>query len=82
MNFDDKSENKAVISQIEEKLRSQFNPYILSVVETPAPSPRKIVRKGPRKTGMDIAGGYDNKGYIVLEEILGTAFIEIAINCG
>ena len=31
---------------------------------------------------MDIEGGYDNKGYIVLEEILGTAFIMIAINCG
>ena len=35
-----------------------------------------------RKTGMDVPGGYANKGYICLFEAIGTAFLLIAINIG
>ena len=76
------------ISYVAKKMRDQFQPEIINIVETEDSwfssryGTNKIVEKRKKKTGMDIEGGYDNKAYIVLEEMLGTAFIMIAINCG
>ena len=35
-----------------------------------------------RKTGMDVPGGYRNKGKIMMFEGMGTGFLIIAINIG
>ena len=35
-----------------------------------------------QKTGMDVHGGYFNKSWICLYEMIGTAFISFSINAG
>lgn len=72
---------------MEHHIRNEFKPGLVNLAETleiTLSTPRTGIStfKKKRKTGMDIEGGYDNKGYIVLEEMIGTALIMIAVNCG